>query len=499
MLCRIALGLLLAVSLQAADFQNGQAARAVIGQPGFSSRETGVSPDAFSIEANRLYAAEPSGHVLTFNLSNIPAPKDDFAALPAGSCHLCGVSPAAVASQQVIPGVAAISSFGRTVVVADAVHHHILIWRDSSEPTAGPDIILGRGDSSGISAATLVNPVSVAFDGRRLFVGDAALHRVLIWNSIPASGDQPADVVLGQPDFSSSDISESPRADTIRLPAALLSDGMNLYVGDSADHRILVFTPGDTMLPENAVVNAATLSGGAVAPGALITVKGTGLTYHSESVQQNPEAKLPLKLAGVEVILNGVAIPLLSVAPDEIQAQVPYGLDAVSSTSLYVRTERSDGSISITNAVAVTVAGSAPGLFAFTGIEPRLGILLHTADNAEAPGGTPVTTESPASPGEVLTIWATGLGAIADSEQLPIEGVPFAGPAAPVTFPVSASVDGRSAQVLSAELPPGAIGIYQVRILLPPDLPADPKAQLFITEHGMTSNTIVLPVQAPKH
>lgn len=495
MLCRTVFGFLLAVSLQAAEFQNGQAARAVIGQPDFSTRQAGVSAEAFALESNRLYAADPSGQVLTFDLSTIPGPKDDFSSLPGGACHLCGFSPAAITSQRVIPGVAGVSSFGHTVVLADAAHHHVLIWRDSSEPGTGADVILGHNESSGISATTLIDPVSVAFDGKRLFVGDAALHRVLVWNSIPASADQPADAVLGQRDFSSSEITDPPRADTIRMPAALLSDGTNLYVSDSADHRILVFTPGDTTLAQNAVINSATLSGGPVAPGALVTIKGTSLSYKTESVQQNPDQKLPLKLGGVEVILNGTAIPLLSVAADEIQAQIPYDLDDVSSASAYVRTERPDNSVAVTGAIGVSVAPVAPGLFAFTGKEPRVGILLHHADDAGSADGTPVTSENPAVPGEVLTLWATGLGAIADAEQLPVEGVPFAGPAAPVAMPVAAIVDGHSAQVLSAELPAGAVGVYQVRILVPPDIRADPKAQLFITQHGVTSNTIVLPVQ----
>ncbi len=53
----------------------------------------------------------------------------------------------------------------------------------------GPDVSLGRStnDLSAVSASTIVDPVSVAFDGKRLFVGDAALHRILIWNSLPAS------------------------------------------------------------------------------------------------------------------------------------------------------------------------------------------------------------------------------------------------------------------------------------------------------------------------
>ncbi|MBV8551807.1 MAG: hypothetical protein JOY54_10935 [Acidobacteriaceae bacterium] len=494
MVPRTAIGLLLAVSLHAAEFQNGQAARAVIGQPGFSAHEPGISALALSLGPNRLYAADGSNHIQTFDLTRLPGPKEDMTALHGGVCSLCGFSPVAVAPQRVFPGLAGFSAFGKTVVAADPATHRVLIWRDTSIPHAGPDLILGRSEiSSPISGTTLVNPVSVAFDGKRLFVGDASLHRVLIWNSLPFSSDQPADVVLGQPDFSSAEPADSPRADNIRLPAALASDGTNLYVADPPDRRIIVFTPGDTSLASSALVNSATLSNGPVAPGTLVTIRGAGLSFRSEAAAQNLDEKLPLKLAGVEVIFNGAPVPLLSVSPEEIQGQVPYSTDTTGSASVYIRQERADGSVVTTNAIPVNLVPASPGLFAFAGKEPRLGILLHGDANAAA--GTPITQDSPAFAGETLTLWATGLGPVSDPDAAASEGVPFTGEAASVIVPVSASINGRSAEVVSATLPEGAIGVYEVRVALPPELAADPKAQLVLTQHGISSNTILFSLQ----
>jgi len=492
---RAIFGLMVVVSLHAADFQNGQAARAVIGQPGFSTHEAGVSATALALGSNRLYAAD-ANRVLTFDLARIPGAKEDMTTFHSGACSLCGFTPLTVTPQAVISGIAGFSTFGRTVVAADPAHHHVLIWRDSSRSQAGPDVVLGKYDASaGVSATTLVNPLSVAFDGKRIFVGDTALHRILIWNSIPVSADQPADTVLGQPDFASSSLEDGPRPDTVRFPAALASDGTNLYVADSLDHRILVFTPGDTFLAGGALVNSATLSAGPIAPGTLVTINGVGLSYRSESSQDDGDGRLPSKLGGVELVVNGSAVPLLSVSPSEIQAQLPYGIDD-SSASLYIRTERPDGSVAVSDSVAVGLASATPGLFAFTGgAEPRIGILVHSAAG-DSGAGAPVTAESPAAPGEVLTIWATGLGTVSDPETTAVEGVPFAGREAPVVVPVTASLNGRSAQVVSATLTQGAIGIYEVRILLPADLQTDSKAQLYISQSGIRSNTVSLPVES---
>ncbi len=493
--------LLIVPSVWAAEFQNGQAARAVIGQPSFSARETAITPTVLALSGGWLYAADASHRLLTFDLSQIPAAKDDLPDAAGTACSLCGFSFGSIANQPVLPGVSGISMHGRTIVEADTQNHRVLIWRDSSLPGAakGPDVSLGRStnDLSAVSASTIVDPVSVAFDGKRLFVGDAALHRILVWNSLPASDTQPADVVLGQQNFSSENAAEAPGPDNINRPASLVSDGTNLFVADSLEHRILIFTAADLSLSATSILNSASLAASASAPGGLVTIEAPGVT---SSITPEGTGSLPTKLGGVEVFLNGLKLPLLSTAPSEIRAQLPYELDATGGASLYVRLEREDGTVAVTNAVAVKMLATAPGLFAFAGPEPRSGMVLHASADSVEPG-TPVTAEAPARPGEVLAVWTAGLGAVDDSDAIePVAaGQPFAGPDAAVLHAVTATVNGRAASVVAAQLPSGSIGIYQVRVALPPDLPEDPHASVVIWQDGIASNAITIPVRNSKH
>src|SRR5258706_13875812 len=67
------------------------------------------------------------------------------------------------------------------------------------------DVVLGQVDFSTTDIAPtqkgLRTPTSVASDGRIVAVSDTDNNRVLIWNRIPTSNGVLADVVVGQPDF----------------------------------------------------------------------------------------------------------------------------------------------------------------------------------------------------------------------------------------------------------------------------------------------------------
>jgi uncharacterized protein (TIGR03437 family) len=342
----------------------------------------------------------------------------------------------------------------------------------------------------------LIEPVSVAFDGKHLFVGDGALHRVLIWNSLPSSDGQPADAVLGQQNFASATNTDNPGPDTIDRPVALASDGTNLFVADAVLHRILVFTPGDFSLTNNALVNSASLSPGPVAPGTLVTITGNRLSEASESAPDDGERPLPHQLAGLEVFLDGVSLPLLSVSPDQIRAQIPYNLDEASSASLYIRTTHADGIVAISNAISVKLLPASPGLFAFAGTEPRTGMILRASANGEEPG-RPVTSDDPARPGDVLIIWAAGLGAVdgSSANRDASAGVPYDGPDTPVLAPVIARLGGHRVQVISATLPHGAVGIYEIRVQVPRDFTPASMSSLVVSQNGQFSNTVTIPVE----
>jgi uncharacterized protein (TIGR03437 family) len=112
---------------------------------------------------------------------------------------------------------------------------------------------------------------------------------------------------------------------------------------------------------------------------------------------------------------------------------------------------------------------------------------------------TPVTPDNPASPGEMLYVYATGLGVpvLTDGNKDLIQtGVkyPVGGPVTSPASSVNSIAGGKTADVISATLMPGSVGIYQVLLHLNPDLPTDSFTQLTIAQDVYVSNIVTLPV-----
>jgi len=78
-----------------------------------------------------------------------------------------------------------------------------------------------------------------------------------------------------------------------------------------------------------------------------------------------------------------------------------------------------------------------------------------------------VTAARPARPGEILSLFATGLGPTRPGVD---PGKPFpTSPLAAVNSPVDVTVNGRPAEVLGAVGYPGAVDAYQVNFRIPAD------------------------------
>jgi uncharacterized protein (TIGR03437 family) len=78
---------------------------------------------------------------------------------------------------------------------------------------------------------------------------------------------------------------------------------------------------------------------------------------------------------------------------------------------------------------------------------------------------SPVTSSKPAAAGEVLSLFATGLGPTAPAVD---PGQPFpSSPAAIVNSPIEVKVNGNSAEVLGAVGYPGSVDGYQVNFRVP--------------------------------
>jgi len=107
--------------------------------------------------------------------------------------------------------------------------------------------------------------------------------------------------------------------------------------------------------------------------------------------------------------------------------------------------------------------------------------------------------ENPAVPGEMIYVYATGLGVpvLNDGNKDLIQtGIPYPVDG-PVTTPasfVNAIAGGKTADVISATLLPGSVGLYQVLLHLNPSLRSDPFSQMTIAQGNYVSNIVTLPV-----
>lgn len=108
--------------------------------------------------------------------------------------------------------------------------------------SAEPIVWLGGASPGGLALppadptpSHLYAPRGVWTDGDRVIACDTGNHRVLIWHSFPTSNGQPADIVLGQPDFTS----EGPG--TLYLPTGVSVIDDRLVVADAWHHRILAW------------------------------------------------------------------------------------------------------------------------------------------------------------------------------------------------------------------------------------------------------------------
>ncbi len=171
-----------------------------------------------------------------------------------------------------------ISAAGGKLVVADSSNARVLIFKKIPKKNgAKANIVLGqnnfttcvtlnngKGVSGAPSDANFSYPAGVWTDGKRIVVTDEDESRVLIWNSFPKKNFQPADIVLGQPDFTSdvennngSGGSGLPGAKNMNMPYdGVFSNGTQLFVDDQMNNRIMVwntfptanFAPADVVL-----------------------------------------------------------------------------------------------------------------------------------------------------------------------------------------------------------------------------------------------------------
>lgn len=196
-----------------------------------------------------------TGHHRLLIWNHLPAHDGTSADLLVGQADFAregrnGRGPVGPATLNVPTGVVAQDG---VLAVADAWNHRVLIWHGypvrSNQPA---DVVLGQSDfassapnrgSDAPSAVSLNWCYGVAIADGALYVADTGNRRVLKWNRIPDANGMPADLVLGQTDFSTRDENggTAPGAAGMRWPHGIATDRGRLFVADAGNNRIMVW------------------------------------------------------------------------------------------------------------------------------------------------------------------------------------------------------------------------------------------------------------------
>lgn len=139
---------------------------------------------------------------------------------------------------------ARVASDGTHLFVVDFSNSRVLIWNSIPTTTDKPaDVVVGQPNFSSNTPATtrsgLDHPEGMAVAGGKLFISDRNNNRILIWNSIPTANGAAADVVVGQTNFTSAVAARTQTG--LDMPEGIWSDGSRLVAADIDNGRVLIW------------------------------------------------------------------------------------------------------------------------------------------------------------------------------------------------------------------------------------------------------------------
>ncbi len=245
--------------------------------------------------------------------------------------------------------------------------------------------------------------------------------------------------------------------------------------------------PPSPALTPGSLANGATYAPGGLVPGSWAQVKGTNLSSTSRIWKASDFVglgnNLPVKLDGVQVLVNSIPAAVYFIDPAQINFQIPNGITGTASVQVTYNGQAS-------NTVTAQAASSAPGIFQIivNGVNYAAGVFLDgkiVGDPAVSSG------YRKAKPGDVIELYATGL---------------VATPAGIV--PSEQTVSGVTVTIGSVAIPADfaglvAVGEFQINFTVPQQI-ADGTYPISIQVNGTSSPStidsnppgpIVLPIQ----
>jgi len=219
-----------------------------------------------------------------------------------------------------------------------------------------------------------------------------------------------------------------------------------------------------------------------LAPGGYISVYGENLSSGSFIA---PSLPLQTQLGGTQVIMGGKSLPLNYVGNGQINALVPFDIPVNAMQQVIVQ---ANGALSVPQPVVLSSAQ--PAIFTQDQSGHGLGIIVDYKPD----GTTPflVDHSHPASAGDALVIYCTGLGPVDQSVTAGNAGP--GSPLAKVLNPVTATVGGQNANVAFAGLAP-QLTVYQINLVVPAGVTPGSDVPIVLTQAGLQSVPVTVAIK----
>ncbi len=232
------------------------AATRVLGEPNFTTRNgsstvsssTMLTPSGIGFTGAgaslRVYIADKDfNRVLVW--TSLITTDGQAANLVLGQANF--TSTAAATSQTGLTAPSAITTDGSTTLyVTDTGNNRVLIWTSTiAGNNQAADRVIGQSyfssNSSGTTSSSFTHPGGIALSaGGTLYVSDTDNNRVLVWTTAPTSNGQAANIVLGQSNFTSNGAAVS--STRMRQPLGVAAGGGQVFIADTGNNRVMGYS-----------------------------------------------------------------------------------------------------------------------------------------------------------------------------------------------------------------------------------------------------------------
>ena len=219
--------------------------------------------------------------------------------------------------------------------------------------------------------------------------------------------------------------------------------------------------PVSANIAPSQVVNYASGASGAVAPGEVVSISGSGLgplQAAAGSITSNNH--VDTIAGGARVLFDGIPAPILSAQATQIVAIVPYGMAGRASSQMTVEYGGAHSA-----ATSVPITDLSPAIFTDQPLGKGSALILNQ-------DGTRNSAANPAKKGSIVTFFATGDGI---PSTLGIDGRLAATPLQKPLQTVAVTLNGSPATLQFAGAFPGFAGIMQVNVQIDSDAASGPE------------------------